>query len=219
MLSTPICPPGLLLLCGRERASASASSSPSVRAPVVCLCAGVWERWKDSVSLCRNRCMCWQRNVIYVRLCGSMCVFVCAPVHMQVSLHALFPRCLCSTHTAGSWLIDHATHSFLSTLSANHNTPPPDSLNYLFNHQYILHWKSGRHYRTVMLFRSILQTLKQTFKGRVNPHYNEQLSQETPSTKKVALKKSVERKVTISHKEMLLFSSLQYCGHRKPSLY
>lgn len=152
LLSSPICPRGFCSsvaesvppLCLLISLGASPGCAPE--------CGGVGETGKSERvpvqksphTLVARRDLCasvWEHARLYT--CRHRCMR---------RLHAV-----CAAHTGGSRLTDHATHSFLSALSANHNTPLPDFLNYLFNPELILHWKSGGHYRTVMLSWSFLQ--------------------------------------------------------------
>lgn len=116
LFSTPICPgaSGPRLLCLPLWVCYGCVSSRG--------CVG--EREIESVSLlaCSNLRMRWLPDLIYARLCGSMCLCLYTCRHRcMCCFHN--EDCVCAPHTSGSWLIDHATHYFLSTLSANHNTP------------------------------------------------------------------------------------------------
>lgn len=103
--STSICPRGFC-------------SSVAQRVPLLCLfifcastsgcvsdCGG--EREKESKSMWRNRCVLRLRSVIYAHLCVRT---------RRISLHVLFPQCLCGTRKLGDRA--HRSHNMCISFSA-----------------------------------------------------------------------------------------------------
>lgn len=132
LLSTPICPQGFCSSVAETGPLLCRSFSPRTSSHYVSACGGVGEMERACPCLCAVMTVCvgsstWFMH-IYVVICvhASMCACECVISHPGIAAD-----CARVPHTAGSWLIDHATHSFPSTLSANHNTFCPISKNYL----------------------------------------------------------------------------------------
>lgn len=124
LLSTPICPRGFF---------SSVAESVPLHLPQdelrLCFCVQGCGRDGKRECVCVPSCVQEWLHVLVAQhdLCASVCACVCARARLYTCSHRSMccfhnADCVCASHAAGSWLIDHATHSFLSTLSANHKT-------------------------------------------------------------------------------------------------
>lgn len=154
LLSTPICPGGFCSSVAESVPPLCLFISLSTSTGCVSACGGVGEmererdRERESVFVCP--CLCAETAAC----AGSSAWFmrVCVLVHRYRRMCCFHDvgLCLCSTHSRLMAYRSCNTFFSFNTISKPQHSPP-DFLNYLFNPQCILHWKSGRHYRTVML--------------------------------------------------------------------
>lgn len=152
-------PSSFFLLLSAPRASVSlwqrACLFISLRTNL-CFCVqGEYERWKGRE--CVPACVQEWLHVLVAQydLCASAWEHVCVLVHMQPSLHVLFPQhrlCLCSIHSRLMAYTSCNKFFSFNTISKPHDSPS-DILNYLFGLSASQTGKSERHNRTAILLK------------------------------------------------------------------
>lgn len=114
----------------------SASSSPS-KMSFGCVCAGVWEWWKERVCpwLCARTSVCAGSSGWFIHVCVGTCVCV-----RSCTCRPSGGLCLCSTQSQLMAYRSRNTFISFNTISKPQHSLP-DFLNDLPNPCWVLHWE------------------------------------------------------------------------------